>query len=369
MYLEKLELKNFRNYHQLGVNFSPKLNIFFGHNAQGKTNLLEAVSLLGLGKSFRTKKEDELIQWGKETCFLHGNFQTGEYEIKIELGIGNREKRLKLDGQIIKNNELFGKIPIVTFAPDDLQLIKGGPQLRRDFIDLYLALIEPKYRFIYYNYYKVLQQRNRLLKEGVRDLNELEVWNEQLIEKGTKVIKYRLYLINNVKSFIVEAQHNISGTLEKLNIDYLGFKGVNLSFDFEEESIKELFKNELKNVCRYEIERKITLIGPQRDDIKLSLDQGVDLRNFGSQGQQRTAALALKIGLIEKIKESRGCYPILLLDDVMSEFDDQRKKQLLKVLISSAQTFLTSTSFRDFPVEDEEAYFFEVKQGEVYFGR
>jgi DNA replication and repair protein RecF len=364
MFLNYLELQHFRNYEAVKVDFSPHINIFYGQNAQGKTNLLEAISLVSFGKSFRTKKDVELIQWENQSCYIKGNFECDEYPLQIELGIADKEKRLKINGQCVKNNEIFGKIPLITFAPDDLQLVKGGPQYRRDFIDLYVALIEPKYRYIYYNYYKVVQQRNRLLKEGIRDIHELDAWNEQLIEKGSKVINYRLNFIDNVKLFIMEAQHQISGSNEKLNIEYIGFRGAVLHYKNEDEII-ELFRNELKIVKNNELERRITLVGPNRDDLKLTIGEGVDLRIYGSQGQQRTASLALKLGLVNKINETRGQYPILLLDDVMSEFDDYRKQQLLIVLLNSAQTFMTSTSKRDFPITDQKSYFYEVAQGAI----
>lgn len=364
MFLECLELQNFRNYQALEIEFSPRVNIFFGQNAQGKTNLLEAVSLLSLGRSFRTKKETEMIMWGAEACYLRGDFRLPEEDVRIELGISGEEKRFKLDGQIVKNNQIFGKVPVITFAPDDLQLIKGGPQNRRDFLDLYLALIEPKYRFIFYNFYKVLQQRNRLFKEVRIDPNEMEAWNEQFIEKGSKVIKYRMLFIESVKPFIAEAHHQISGSSERLKLDYWCFSGDSSGLT-DEEKVKERFRDELQTVKRNEIERRVSLVGPQRDDIRLIIGNDVDIRNFGSQGQQRTAALALKLGLVEKIKESRGQYPILLLDDVMSEFDDERKKYLLQMLIGSAQTFMTSTSQKDFPILAKEARFFEVAGGDA----
>ncbi len=367
MFLQSLELQHYRNYQNLNVDFSPQVNIFYGQNAQGKTNLLEAIALLCFGKSFRTKKEAELIEWENASCYLKGQFETGDFPLMIELGIAEKEKRTKIDGQVVKNNELFGKIPLITFAPDDLQLIKGGPQFRRDFLDLYLALIEPKYRFIYYNYYKIVQQRNRLLKEGIYNNQELEVWDDQLVEKGSKVIKYRLTFIESVRRFIIKAQHEISGTLENLCIEYLGFRNCVLNGINEEEIITR-FRMELKMVKNNERERRVTLVGPNRDDLRLTIGEGVDLRNFGSQGQQRTAALALKLGMLEKIKESRGQYPILLLDDVMSEFDDQRKKQLLTVLINSAQTFMTSTSKRDFPIGDQNTLFFKVAGGAIERG-
>ena len=363
MYLKHLELRNFRNYRTLTLSLSEQVNIFYGKNAQGKTNLLESIALLCLGKPVRTKKDTDLIKWEEENCYCRGQFQESDYDIQIEIGIGVKEKRIKINGQIVKNNSVFGQIPVVIFSPDDLQIVKGAPQLRRDFIDLYLAQIDPNYRFVYYNFYKVLQQRNRLLKQGFINPAELDTWNEQLIEKGTKVIKYRISLVNAVKPFIAEAQHVISGAKEDLDLEYLSFNGQKLPED--EEVIKNTFYNELQNLKGVELQRGVTLIGPHRDDLRLLINQQIELKNFGSQGQQRTAALALKLGLIEKIKDARGINPLILLDDVMSEFDDQRKQHLLQLLISSSQTFLTSTSKQDFPIINNQTVFFLVEQGEI----
>ncbi len=365
MYLSQLELRNFRNYQELKLNFSEKINIFVGKNAQGKTNLLEAIALLCLGKPIRTKKDHELIKWGTDHCFCRGQFLEGENYSLIEVGIGIKEKRIKIDGQVVKNNTIFGQIPVVIFSPDDLQLVKGAPQQRRDYIDIYLAQIEPKYRFVYYNFYKVLQQRNRLLKQSFIDQAELAVWNDQLIEKGAKVIKYRNSLINSIKPYIKQAQQILSGDKEFLNMEYLSFNNQVLSDD--EVEIQRKFQEELEKVKNYELQRGMTLIGPHRDDLRLTINHDIDLRNFGSQGQQRTAALALKLGLVEKIKEARGMYPLILLDDVMSEFDDHRKQHLLQLLFSSSQTFLTSTSKRDFPIQGQQRNFFTVNQGEVHY--
>jgi DNA replication and repair protein RecF len=364
MFLNNLELKNFRNFYSLNLNLSPQVNIFFGQNAQGKTNLLESISVLCLGKSFRTKKEAELIQWENEACYISGKFNINQYINHLEIGIGINEKRVKVNGQITKASDSFGRIPVVIFSPDDLQLIKGGPQNRRDFIDFYLAQIEPKYRFVYYNFYKVLQQRNKLLKEGSNNPTELEVWDEQLIDKGSKVIKYRSIFIDSVKPFIMQAQQEISGKREELTLQYLSFNNQPFNLQNEEE-IKERFRRELGMVKKYELDRRVTLVGPHREDLRITIGNNIELRNFGSQGQQRTASLALKLGLVQKIKESREEYPLLLLDDVMSEFDDLRKQSLLKFLISSAQTFLTSTSRRDFPIDDRETAFFLVDRGEI----
>jgi DNA replication and repair protein RecF len=363
MYLKHLELRNFRNYRTLVLSLSEQVNIFYGKNAQGKTNLLESIFLLCIGKPIRAKKDIDLIKWEEEYCFCRGHFQESDYDIQIEIGIGAKEKRTKVNGQIVKNNSVFGQIPIVIFSPDDLQIIKGAPQLRRDFIDLYLAQIDPSYRFVYYTFYKALQQRNRLLKQGFINSEELDAWNEQLVEKGTKVIKGRISLINEVKPFIAEAQHVISGSKEDLDLEYLSFNGQILPDD--EEVIKNAFWEELHNLKGAELQRGVTLVGPHRDDLRLIINQKIELKNFGSQGQQRTAALALKLGLIEKIKEARGINPLILLDDVMSEFDDQRKQHLLQLLISSSQTFLTSTSKQDFPINNQQTFFFLVEQGEI----
>lgn len=363
MRLKYLELKNYRNYQTLALSLFEQVNIFYGKNAQGKTNLLESIVFLCLGKPVRTKKDSDLIKWGEEHCFCRGHFQESDYDIQIEIGIGFKEKRTKINGQIVKNNSVFGQIPVVLFSPDDLQIVKGTPQLRRDFIDLYIAQIDPNYRFIYYNYYKVLQQRNRLLKQGYVNPEELDAWNEQLVEKGTKVIINRISLINEVKPFISEAQHVISGAKENLDLEYLCFNNQKLPAD--EEIIKKTFYTELQNIKLIELKRGVTLIGPHRDDLRLVINQQIDLKNFGSQGQQRTAALALKLGLVEKIKEARGINPLILLDDVMSEFDDQRKQYLLKLLMNSSQTFLTSTSKQDFPISNPQAVFYLVNQGEL----
>ncbi|MGE5605606.1 MAG: DNA replication/repair protein RecF [Bacteroidota bacterium] len=365
MYLNQLELRNFRNYQELKLKFSEQINVFIGKNAQGKTNLLEAIALLCLGKPIRTKKDNELIKWGTDHCFCRGQFQENDNYTLVEVGIGVKEKRIKINGQAVKNNSVFGQIPIVIFSPDDLQLVKGAPQERRDFIDIYLAQIEPKYRFVYYNFFKVLQQRNRLLKQGFVDRGELDAWNEQLIEKGTKVIKYRNSLINSVKPFIGAAQQTISGDKEFLNLEYVSFN--NQIIPNDETEIKSKFQEELLKVKDYELQRGMTLIGPHRDDLRLTINHEIELRSYGSQGQQRTAALALKLGLVEKIKEARGMYPLILLDDVMSEFDDHRKQHLLQLLISSSQTFLTSTSKQDFPLQGQQTHFFSVNQGEIQY--
>ena len=363
MILKNMELERFRNYDKAQLQFSPGMNIFFGRNAQGKTNLLEAIAMFSLGKSFRAKKEDEIIQWNQENSYIRGYFSGEINPAVIEIGIGTKEKRYKMNGRIVKRTDIFGQVPVVIFTPDDLQLIKGSPSHRRDFMDLYLAQIEPKYRLIYYNYTKVLKQRNRLLKEHHIDHHELDVWNEQLVEKGAKVIKYRLFLIESILPYIVQLQRKLSSDSEELKVEYLGFKNQVLN-QWNEAEIQNLIQKVIPSVRHLEMERRVTLVGPQLDDLRITLANDVELRIFGSQGQQRTAALVLKLGMIEKIKDIRGEYPVLLYD-VMSEFDDSRKQALLNGLFNSVQTFVTATSRKDFKEYSQETVFFEIERGTV----
>jgi DNA replication and repair protein RecF len=367
MYLDEMQLQHFRNYKALRIKFSPDVNILIGQNAQGKTNILEAVFLSCLGKSFRTKKETELIQWNSDFFYLASRFKDNELSYLCELGVGNRKKKYKLNGIAVKGVEFFGKVPVVAFSPEDLQLIKGSPQMRRDFIDLYLAQIDFNYRETYLNYYKILQQRNRFLKEGRLNPTEWEVWDEQLITNGIKIIKYRAKLLERIKPYIINAHHLISGAHEKISIDYLCLNKY-LNQGIDETILRNLFQNDLLKVKQLEIDRKVSLVGPHRDDLAITLDDQIELRAYGSQGQQRTAALALKLGLIEVLKEAREVMPLLLLDDVMSEFDDLRKQALLKILVNSCQTFITATSRHDFPDFVDQSAFFTVAKGVVVNG-
>jgi DNA replication and repair protein RecF len=367
MYLDELALHHFRNYEALRINFFPDVNILIGQNAQGKTNILEAVFLSCLGKSFRTKKETELIKWNSDFFYLSGRFKDENFTYLCELGVGKKQKKYKLNGVLVKGVDFFGRVPIVAFSPEDLQLIKGSPQRRRDFIDLYLAQIDGNYREVYLNYYKTLQQRNGFLKERRLNPTEWEVWDEQLITNGIKIIKARATLIERIKPYIIQAHHRISGAHEKIAIDYLCLNKYP-NPDLDETFLRNLLRADLLKVRQLEIERKISLVGPHRDDLALMLDDQIELRAFGSQGQQRTAALALKLGLIEVLKEAREVMPLLLLDDVMSEFDDLRQQALLKILVNSCQTFITATSRDDFPDFIDRAAFFTVAKGVVANG-
>lgn len=364
MVLQEISGKNFRNYNYFKINCSPRLNILTGRNAQGKTNLLEAISVLTLGHSFKTRKEAELIKWNAENYYLKGVFQKNENYSQVEVGSGIHEKKIKINGNQVNNKILFSHIPVVIFSPDDLQIIKGSPQLRRNFIDLYLAQLNTQYRYDYYNYLKVLKHRNRLLKLKSDNSQEMEIWTEQLIEKGVALIRARVLLLESIKNNVTNIQAKISDQKEEIQIEYLSLQNKPVRI-IDKEYLSRQFREEISKKHSLEKQRGISLVGPHRDDMRLNLSQQDDLRYFGSQGQQRTAILSLKIGLIEKIKEIRGLFPILLLDDVMSEFDDYRRQFLLELLIPSTQTFLTATSRKDFPNNNLESNFFYVEKGMI----
>lgn len=366
MVVDYLELSNFRNYHQEKVEFAPTVNIFFGQNAQGKTNLLEALYYLALGRSFRSRREEEFIKKGEESFFLRGKFSGENGELLVELGHNETEFRGKINGTVIKRrSDVFGRVNVVLFSPDDLQLIKGGPQNRRDFLDLYLAQAYPRYRYVYYQFYKVLQQKNNLLKQirdgtGSKDL--LGIWNESFVDKAAQVIRYRIEALQEFSPVAIKFHHEISGQSEELKMEYLSSEGDILT---ENRCLSDVLREAIKNRENEEVARGISLVGPHRDDLLLELGHGLDLRSYGSQGQQRTAALALKMAMVEFIGEKKGQRPILLLDDVMSEFDDGRKQALLKLLTDTTQTVVTTADKNSCQFFGTSVRLFRVEAGKV----
>lgn len=366
MLLESLELRHFRNYKQEKVEFSPRVNIFFGSNAQGKTNLIEAVYYIALGRSFRSRKDEEIIRQGDEGFFIRGLFKQNEEELLVELGCNAKEFRGKINGDVIKRrSDLFGKVNIVLFSPDDLQIVKGGPQFRRDFLDLYLSQAYPKYRWCFYQYYKVLQQRNSLLKqikEGKSSANLLEPWDESFIQKGVELIRQRLSALEILSPLAAHYHRDVSVQREDLFIRY---KGLNNGVNEDIQKLETFFSESLARRRYEEIARGMSVIGPHRDDLFLSLERDMELRTYGSQGQQRTAALSLKMAMVDLIGQVTGNMPILLLDDVLSEFDDSRKQSLLNMLTHSTQTMVTTADMGSIKLFGEDKDLFHVEDGQI----
>ena len=331
MFITNLDLKNFRNYEELHLSFDRGTNLFYGDNAQGKTNILEAIYVCATTKSHRGSKDREIIRFDTEESHIRLRVEKKELPYVIDMHLKkNRPKGIAINGvPIRKASELFGTINVVCFSPEDLNLIKDGPAVRRRFIDLELCQLNSLYVFSLINYNKALIQKNRLLKEMNlhSDWQEtLDIWDMQLERYGREVIQFRRQFIQELNRIIDEIHYHLSGDKERIRIDY-------------EENEVRFLRNE-------EIRQRTTLSGPHRDDLAFYVD-GIDLRKYGSQGQQRTAALSLKMAEIELVKKKTGDWPILLLDDVLSELDAQRQSHLLDT-IRHVQTVITCTGVEDY---------------------
>ena len=339
MKIESLKLKNFRNYDLLKLEFDEATNIFYGDNAQGKTNILEAVYLSGTTKSHRGAKDRDLIKFDQNESHIEAIVERNGINYQIDMHLKkNSPKGIAINKiPIRKASELFGIINIVFFSPEDLNIIKNGPAERRRFIDLELAQLDKLYLSDLSNYNRIINQRNKLLKDvyNRNDLLEtLEIWDLQLIQYGNKIIERRKQFIGQVNEIISEVHKKLTGGREELKLYYEPGIG-NLEFE------KALLKNRERD-----IRMKSTSVGPHRDDICF-MTNDLDIRKFGSQGQQRTAALSLKLSEIELVKEIIKDTPILLLDDVLSELDKHRQNYLLDS-IRDVQTLITCTGLDDF---------------------
>ncbi|TDX51765.1 DNA replication/repair protein RecF [Orenia marismortui] len=367
MYLSQLYLKNFRNYNQEHLKFNKNINLIIGSNAQGKTNVLESIYFLGTASSHRTNIDSELVNWKEDGLYLKGELIKNNQEIQLEISLMGRKKEIKVNSNSLQRiNDLMGYLNIVIFSPEDLNLVKGSPSLRRKFINIEISQISSYYRHLLGKYGQILKHRNNLLKD-IRDKKSpkemLEVWNQQLIDLGSKIIKKRLESLNKLGILARLMHRKITDGLESLELKY----DTELEIDSNslEEEIKSSFKLKLKEKEDNEIYRGVTTIGPHRDDISLIVNN-IDIRKFGSQGQQRTTALALKLAELEFMKGETGEYPILLLDDVFSELDINRRSQLLETIRDKIQTFITSTDLADLDQLKGNHQIFKIKNGSVF---
>lgn len=358
MYIESIQLKNFRNYESLELNFDKETNIFYGNNAQGKTNILEAIYLCGTTKSHKGSKDKETIRFGEEESHIRMNVSKEGISYKIDMHLKkNKAKGVAINGlPIRKARELFGIVNLVFFSPEDLNIIKSGPAERRRFMDLELCQLDPLYLTDLAGYNHIVNQRNRLLKEisfNSRLTDTLDVWDMQMLQYGKKVIQKRRVFVEELNSVIQDIHKNLTGGMEQLKVIY-------------EPSIESsLFEEALCRNRDRDLRMKMTSVGPHRDDLCLMADD-VDIRKYGSQGQQRTAALSLKLSEIYLVKKKIKDTPILLLDDVLSELDSSRQTYLLDS-IHDIQTMITCTGLDDFISHQFHINrVFQVVKGEVY---
>ena len=339
MYIKNIELKDFRNYESLNLQFNKNVNLILGKNAQGKTNLLEAIYVTSIGKSFRTNKDSDLIRFGSEFAKVYIEVVKDDMDSNVEIIYTKEQKKYaKIDGVKLKRtSELLKNVFIVIFSPEDLKIVKDEPEKRRKFTDRELCQIKPAYYDSLSNYKKILIQRNSYLKEFEIDRSMLDVWDAQLARYGAVVMNLRNEFINNLSCTSAEIHKKITNGKENLEIKYKP----NIDFYNERKKQEEAFYEILKKSYDADIRQRTTNKGPHKDDFELYID-GINVRNFGSQGQQRTAALSLKLAEIEIIKNETGYAPVLLLDDVMSELDLERQEYLVKTL-SDVQLFITTT--------------------------
>ncbi|EIW00219.1 DNA replication/repair protein RecF [Thermoanaerobacter siderophilus] len=345
MYVKELFVDNFRNLQKQKIEFCEGINIFYGLNAQGKSNLLESIRLLSMGRSFRGSKTTELIKFGEDYFYVKAIICQENNDKKIEFGYKkNENKVIKVNGNKIKStSELLGQLLTVIFSPEDLNIIKEGPSYRRKYLDSCISVVEKNYLYNLMQYNKILINRNKLLKtikEG-KNRSILEIFDDQLVEYGAKIIVVRQsYLKNveiNIKKFLLEISNE---TAEIVYLNSVGLKDAS-----DEEIVKKRLKEKLLKNIDLDLKYLTTQVGPHREDFKIIIN-GYDSRVYSSQGQQRTVALCLKLSEFEILKKETGEKPILLLDDVMSELDENRKKYILERL-QGFQTFITHTTKRD----------------------
>ena len=358
MIIQSIELNNFRNYENLQISFDEGTNILFGDNAQGKTNILEAAYLSGTTKSHKGSKDKEMIRFGTNEAHLRTMVLKNGKQYQIDTHLKhNRSKGIAVNKIPMKKaSELFGILNIVFFSPEDLNIIKNGPSERRHFLDAELCQLDKIYLSDLSNYNKILNQRNKLLKDMVYrpELSDtLPVWDMQLADTGKKIIRRREQFVKELNEIVHEIHYRISGGREELFLSY------------EPSVSADLLEQELERVKPRDLKQCQTSVGPHRDDLLFSI-AGVDIRKFGSQGQQRTSALSLKLSEIELVRKSIHDTPVLLLDDVLSELDSNRQNYLLNS-ICDTQTIITCTGLDEFIRNRFEINkVFEVISGQVF---
>jgi DNA replication and repair protein RecF len=362
MEIANLSLQNFRNYQSEKIKFSSGVNVFKGQNGQGKTNILEAIYYLLTGKSYRIRKEQELIYWGENAFHLFGEFLAFDRKLSLESHYLDKLKIVKINQVPCKKlSDFVGTVNVVFFSPDDLIMVKGGPAERRRFLDLHITQLYSQHVHLLNSYNKVLHQKAALLKNLTQmskasKISNIEIWNEQLLDLGSKIIRNRCKFTQILAQKSKEIYNQLSSGEEELSLNYLA-----LGHQDVEKALNE-FPVLLAEKMNQEIERQMILVGPHRDDLNFQLN-GKSARIYASQGQQRSIVLSLKLAELEVIHQEKDEYPLLLLDDVLSELDIFRREYLLEFIQPIRQALITMTSAEKPP--NKIAALFQVDKGHI----
>lgn len=368
MKLTELNLHHFRNYDEAQVEFSPQINVLIGENAQGKTNLLESIYVLAMTRSHRTNNDRELIEFGKDAAQIKGTVQRELGSLKLELDIGKHGKKAKANHlEKARLSEYLGQLNVILFAPEDLALVKGAPTVRRRFIDMEFGQVSPKYLHDLTQYRDILKQRNRYLKQlqshEAQDQLYLEVLSEQLAAVGGAIISQRVKFLSELEGYARELHQSITQGRENLTFEYSS--AVKDASTLTEVELSEALMDLYRQNQSKEIFQGTTLYGPHRDDVRFLINHK-NVQTYGSQGQQRTTALSVKLAEIDLMKNQTGEYPILLLDDVLSELDGARQTHLLKTIQDKVQTFLTTPGLSDVARNlIKEPRIFHIRDGQI----
>lgn len=353
MYINKIKLTNFRNYDEQEIELGPNINIFYGDNAQGKTNIIESIFLCSIGKSFRTNKESELIKFNKDIASAYIEYKKSDRDGKIKIDLNNKKSIYRNGIKIKKLSELLGNINTVIFTPDDINILRDGPQKRRRFLDIMIGQLRPNYIHLLNMYNKTLEQRNNYLKQ-IKENNKIEemldIWDEKLAEYGEKIYIYRNEFIEKIKNKINKIHKNITNEKEEIKVEYISNC-----------SKKEEYIELLKSRRKLDIIKGFTTKGIHRDDFFVYINNQL-VNVYGSQGQNRTVVLSLKISELQVIYDEIGEYPILLLDDFMSELDEKRRKNFLEN-IENTQVIITCTD--KINIDNLEYNIYNVKNGQI----
>ncbi len=346
MKLTNLQLQNFRNYESVQLEFTDGVHVFIGENAQGKTNLMESIYALAMTKSHRTTNDKELIGWNKEFATIKGTVEKTATKTNLELQFSKKGKIAKVNYLEQKRlSSYLGNLNVILFAPENLTLVKGSPQNRRKFVDMELGQMSSLYLYDLVEYNRVLKQRNTYLKQLAIKKKQpdeyLDVLSEMLSELASKIVFHRLDFMKQLEALAIPIHDQLSLGREKFSVSYQAT--IPLEDGLTASQMKEIYIDQFKKNQTREADQATTLIGPHRDDLIFYLNE-VPVQTYGSQGQQRSTVLSLKLAEIELMKLSTGEYPLLLLDDVLSELDDDRQTHLIKAIENKVQTFITTTS-------------------------